>query len=155
MSRTIDFKALSKAVDLAVVYFGSHCHNFNPTNKTNAILLFEDSNGTEEYTPVGPGNMDHELFLTTAQRKNSQMHANPTHMSSYQSRDPEKGDWGGGINLQVYGKTALSGLPELADEACLLYGLIHQKMVSTIFVNTVLCASSNQKLFEHISKGLS
>lgn len=52
--------------------------------------------------------------------KAKRLHDHKGHASSWQTRDPEKGQYGGAIRTQKY-ILSFSGLPELADEALMLY----------------------------------
>lgn len=103
---------------------------------------------------MGTGNIKFTKYLASTQRKIQQLHDNPSHLTSYLSRDPENGLWGGGINLLEFGKIALSGLTEYGDEACLLNGLYNGSFISNTFVDMVLQQSNNFILFEKIRKGI-
>jgi len=153
----IDFIALRNAVELAVAAFIKNCPDANPNHKTGGVILHRCNRGVEQHTTVGTLSMQsvYEDLLTTARRKIEQLQIHFTHMTSYQSRDPEKGLWGGGLNLFCNGQVALSGLPELADEACLMCGLVQCDLVIIEpFVTKALKISDNTALYKRICKGI-
>lgn len=60
---------------------------------------------------------DHEQYLVFSQEKAERLHGHwHQHLSSWQSRDPDKGCWGGAIcaDEMIF---SFSGLPEKVDEA--------------------------------------
>ncbi len=150
----IDFIKAYHQINKAVCFFAKNCNEFNPKGKKSAILVYENPQRKQDARPVGTGNIKYAKYLEIAQRKIQQLHDNPSHLTSYLSRDPENGLYGGGINLLEFGKIALSGLTEHGDEACLLNGLYSGSFISYTFVDMVLQQSNNFALFEKIRKGM-
>lgn len=155
----VDFSALHSAVDRAVASFIRNCSDANPNHKTGGVLLHRSNRGVEQHTGVGTITRESVLyddFLATARRKIKQLRLSFKYcMTSYESRDPENGLWGGGLNISCYGQVALSGLPELADEACLLCGLVVCDLVDYIpFAIKVLSVSDNTELYNKIMEGM-
>ena len=71
-------------------------------------------------TPIGEVLPEKLLkYLSLCQEKARRLWGNPDHVSSWESRNEEKGQWGGAIR---YGSLilSLSGFPELGDEAIML-----------------------------------
>ena len=65
-------------------------------------------------------------YFRLCREKANRLASFPTHCSSWQSRDPENGMWGGAVKVNgvIY---SLSGFPELGDEAIMLIlAEIHQ-----------------------------
>ena len=60
-----------------------------------------------------------QKYLELAQEKARRLAEHPDHWSSWQSRNPDEGKWGGAVNAGAY-IFSFSGLPELADEAAML-----------------------------------
>jgi hypothetical protein len=58
-------------------------------------------------------------YLALCQEKALRLVSNPQHVSSWESRDPENGKWGGAVRVDnlIY---SFSGFPELGDEATML-----------------------------------
>ncbi|MEJ0021269.1 MAG: hypothetical protein WDN47_01665 [Candidatus Doudnabacteria bacterium] len=66
-----------------------------------------------------------EKYLTNCVEKAGRLAEHPEHLSSWESRDPDKQQWGGairGFDPFIY---SLSGLPELGDEAVMI-ALVHK-----------------------------
>lgn len=60
-----------------------------------------------------------EKYYKLSQEKAKRLYAHPEHLSSWQSRNPDQGEWGGSIRIENY-IFSFSGLPELIDEALML-----------------------------------
>ena len=56
------------------------------------------------------------------QEKAKRLVQHPDHKSSWESRNPEAGQWGGAISVSAFGSLifSMSGFPELGDEAIML-----------------------------------
>lgn len=54
-----------------------------------------------------------------AEEKNGRLASHPDHQSSYESRNPDRNEWGGAIRVMDK-LLSFSGLPELGDEALML-----------------------------------
>jgi hypothetical protein len=72
-----------------------------------------------------------------SQEKLSRLARHPEHWSSWQSRDPDRGEWGGGIRLGDGHMLGFSGLTEEGDEAvCLVaaigFGALDEKQARNI-----------------------
>jgi len=153
----IDFLALHGAVERAVASYIRICKDTDPNEISGGVLLHRSNRGVEKHTGVGTITQKSELYndlLSTARRLIEQL-VPPLkyHMTSYQNRDPEKGLLGGGLNISCMGKVAMTGLPELANEACLMCGLVQCDLVSDTFVTKALNISDNTALYECIHKG--
>jgi hypothetical protein len=84
------------------------------------------SSGRPIYPPHQIGTIPEEKLrrykrLATAV-KPGQLVGNPSHVSSWQSRDPDRDLWGGAVAMSDDDIFSLSGLPELADEGTVLAG---------------------------------
>ena len=153
----VDFKILKSAVETAVNFFTQQCPDINPEGKTGAVLLFEDPRGVEYIDTVGTladGASCLLAHITSAKMKTTQLRQHITHITSFQSTTSENGIDATGINLFCNGKVALSGLPELACEACLMYGLAMCDLVTDKFITRALAVSQNVSLYKRIHKGL-
>ncbi|HEX8591259.1 MAG TPA: hypothetical protein VF696_00710 [Candidatus Paceibacterota bacterium] len=60
-----------------------------------------------------PGKLDR--YLTFSQEKARRLAAHPEHRLSFESRDPEKDQWGGAVRGDMF-IVSFSGLPERLDE---------------------------------------
>ena len=138
-------------MERAVNFFCKNLPEFNPKSKTGGVLVYADIVGNE-FGRALVGKCDNEeKSYTTAKRKIRQMLDNPGHLSSYASRDPENGLWGGGIHIFRTGLFAFSGLPELADEACLLKALENCGLITDLqFIIEVLALSDN-RIYERLA----
>ncbi len=140
--QVIDFQKLLKLMKIEVNDF-IKSESLNPKKKTGGFLLNADEEGIISDS-VLVGTVDNEKESEeTAIRKIDQLIKNPDHISSYLSRDPKNGLWGGAIRIPGYGIVAFSGLPELGDEACLLKSLLKMKLIDNDFVTRVTNISNN------------
>ena len=82
-----------------------------------------------------------EKYLAFCQEKARRLALHPEHTSSWQSRNPEDNQWGGAIRCGKY-IYSFSGLPELGDEALMMYaaaicdGLLYTSNLDTIALNS-------------------
>ena len=62
-------------------------------------------------------------YFEFCQEKKDRLYKNPGHISSWQSRQPEKDKYGGAVRtaLDGYYILSMSGLPEHGDEAVMVY----------------------------------
>jgi len=74
--------------------------------------------------------------------KGERLFHHPKHISSWQSRDSEKGRWGGAIVANEL-IISFSGLPELLDEAAVLAFAIFLRWISPEQVEKIAKISSN------------
>ncbi|PLX27349.1 hypothetical protein C0583_03460 [Candidatus Parcubacteria bacterium] len=147
-----EFGLLKGEMTNAVNAFISGCKEFNPKGKTGGILVCADIDGNIiASAQIGEIEGDPQKYYDTAYRKIQQMVDNPGHLSSYPSRDPEKGKWGGGIHLFEIGLFAFSGLPELADEACLLKALDNRGLILDLQFMVEVLALSENRIFENLN----
>lgn len=65
------------------------------------------------------------------------------HMTSYESRDPDNGKWGGAIVADAF-ILSFSGLPEQADEAIMLIVAFELDLLSTINVRDIAKKNNNE-----------
>lgn len=152
MAPKVDFGLLAFEMGRAIGYFVNNCSDFNPKGKTGGVLVYADLDGKEvDFMQIGEILDDPEKYYKTALRKIKQLVDNPAHFSSYMSRDPDNGLWGGGVRILGVGIFAFSGLPELADEACLLKALDNADLIEdTQWIERILSFSRN-KIFERLN----
>ncbi len=147
----VNFEQLTDEMARAVMAFRERCAEFNPKDKTGGVLVYADINGKEiRMSLICPADSDTVSCYETARRKIKQMADNPGHISSYLSRDPENGLWGGGIHVWEVGLFAFSGLPELADEACLLKALENCGLITDPQIIVKVLAWSENKIYERL-----
>jgi hypothetical protein len=139
-----DFDQLAEAMEKNIKLFVEKCQDLNPKNKTGGCLVYMHQDGSDNFSFLGTNIGDREKYYDTAFRKIGQLRDNPDHISSYQSRDPESGLWGGGFKLPWLGWVSFSGLPELADEACLLKSCVDAGLLTD--------SEDDQKLVKEILK---
>jgi hypothetical protein len=60
-------------------------------------------------------------YLALSQEKAMRLASHPEHFASFESRDEKDGKWGGAVRPCVSTIISFSGLPELADEALMLF----------------------------------
>jgi len=132
--------AMAKAVEL----FRVRCPDLNPKGKIGGVLVFADIFGKVAWRVEIWSVPDEDLpkYVANAERKIQQLRENPRHKSSFQSRNPKNGQWGGGLRTP-WGMMAFSGLPEAADEACLLKALLSCRLVTWDYTREIVCLSSN------------
>lgn len=145
--------SVSREIRRAVKFFVENLTNLNPKNKTGGVLYYRKAiYATGRLVTVGDIIDDLEKYYSTATRKVKQLEDNPEHISSYESRNPDANPpiWGGGIFVPGVGYFAFSGLPELADEACVLKALQKLGFVDEKFIDRVLEISGNT-IFEQLA----
>lgn len=143
-----NFNQLVEAMKKNINLFVEKCPDLNLKNKTGGCLNYVHDDGSDNFRFLGVNINDQKKYYNTASRKIGQLRDNLEHVSSHQSRDPEKGFWGGGIRLPGGDWVAFSGLPEQADEACLLkscidIGLITDSEEDQRLVKEILEISDN------------
>jgi len=139
-----DFNHLSLLMQSAILEFIAKGKKFNPNNKTGGCLAYDDNNGGTNFKFLGSNIDDEKKYYETAFCKIQQLKDNPGHISSFQSRNPDNGFWGGGVMLVGKdGYMSFSGLPELGDEACLLKALLNAKHYRKENVKAILALSNN------------
>ena len=147
----LSFKRLTREMERAVNFFCENLPEFNPKDKTGGVLVYTDIDGHEFGRALIGRSIEEEICYATAKRKIQQLLDNPSHLSSYVSRDPKNGLWGGGIHIFRIGLFAFSGLPELADEACLLKALENCGLITDLqFIMEVLALSEN-RIYERLN----
>lgn len=72
----------------------------------------------EQIGEIGPEKP--EKYQQVSKEKATRLRAHPEHRTSWQSRNPEQGQWGGAIRTIDGWIFSFSGLPELWDEALML-----------------------------------
>lgn len=92
-----------------------------------------------------------EKYIEFTKEKTLRLRAHPKHSSSWQSRNPDEGKWGGAILATNYARCilAFSGLPELGDEAAMLLAALEVRLITRQYAHDVATASNN-----HIFKRL-
>ncbi len=122
-------------------------HNPSP-EKTGGYLTVRRISDGKILLAVGIGSLDenkrakyHEFSLEKANR----LLTNSEHLSSWQSRDPANGKWGGAIRA-TKGDVIISfsGLPELLDEAVCLRLAIEFDLIDENTHNEIKGISQNQ-----------
>ncbi len=77
--------------------------------------------------------------------KSDRLLAHPDHISSWQSRHPEEGQWGGAIRATSADRViSFSGLPELIDEALVLVLAFVTGLINSDEFKTAVLKSNNQ-----------
>lgn len=69
------------------------------------------------------------------------------HLSSWQSRNPDRNQWGGAI-LTKDDIVSFSGMPELTDEVLLLVACVALRAISTRRADRIALASSNDAYWD-------
>ena len=90
-------KMFSEVRDLmikAIEKFIEKGQTFNPNGKSGGCLAYDDGNGNTNFTLVGSNIGDEKKYYQTALRKIQQMKDHSDHVSSWQSRNPDNGEWG-------------------------------------------------------------
>jgi hypothetical protein len=62
-----------------------------------------------------------DAYFTFSVEKARRLHAHPDHYTSFQSRDVESGKYAGAIVCRLHTILSFSGLPEMADEALMIF----------------------------------
>lgn len=94
-----------------------------PTDRKGVYLCLADSSGFPlVISAIGEVPEDkRQRYFDLCQEKALRLANNANHLSSYQTRNPEKDLWGGAIRCQEEGLIiSCSGLPELADESLVM-----------------------------------
>ena len=73
-------------------------------------------------------------YLAFCQEKAGRLAGNRGHLSSWESRDPQKDHWGGAIRFNDY-ILSFSGLPEMGDEAAMLVAAMRSNIGATVVKN--------------------
>lgn len=97
------------------------------------------------HIPIDKAQKYHDLAIEKAQR----LIARPDTMSSYQTRLPGYGKWGGAIASRGGIVLSFSGLPEHADEALML-ALGHDLKLVTLIEGSVISQLSNNQIYPHL-----
>ena len=81
-----------------------------------------------------------------AAEKAARLIQNPEHISSFQSRNPEAGQWGGAIRANDQLIFSMSGMPEHVDEAINLSVALKTGVISEARLMDIVNASRNPYL---------
>ncbi|MBX2866908.1 hypothetical protein KTR10_03060 [Candidatus Kaiserbacteria bacterium] len=93
-----------------------------------------------------------DKYQHLAQEKATRILANQVAASSWQTRDPDQGQWGGGIRTAPDTAIAFSGFPELVDEAfCLALARMAGWMAEDE-ISIVTAFSRNEMLYRLVLK---
>jgi len=99
--------------------------------------------------PIGEINPEkREKYELFAEEKMRRLMKNPSHFSSWQTRNPEEGKWGGAIRLPQC-LLSFSGLPELLDEAFMV-GLAYRSDLIGRTEAHIICTASNNRFLRDV-----
>lgn len=84
-----------------------------------------------------------ERRFRLSQEKATRLAAHPDHFSSWQSRNPDKDQWGGAIRTRGP-IVSFSGLPEKADEAICLATAWRCGLIDTVTIDELVKVSDNE-----------
>lgn len=87
-----------------------------------------------------------EMSFELCQKNGRRLLMNPDHVSSWQTRNAEEGQYGGAIRANDY-VFSFSGLTEIADEAVLVETCLSLGLLSTLVAERIVEASANPLLF--------
>lgn len=113
--------------------------------KTGAYFCFTDGmTGDPFFDPVSIGEVPREkaeIYLAFCQEKARRLASHPSHLASWESRNPDAGQWGGAVRAGDI-ILSISGLPEMGDEALML---IMAEIYAVIFMggNSVMRAAAS------------
>lgn len=151
---SLDALALKKLAELTVVAVAEAFGD----GRTGGCLHARLTDGTPLLDELLVGQPDpaklSKYIEFATQEKPDRLLEHPTHILSWQSRNPDANQWGGAIILPM-GVThsiviAFSGFPEMVDEAFCLALAVQMKWVSITAANEIAAISSNQALFHQI-----
>lgn len=94
-----------------------------------------------------------EKYFRYAVKKARRLGKHPKHVSSWQSRNPERGQWGGAVRAHTDFIISFSGLPESWDEAAMLLTVIDTYSAPGPSLALAVRIKGNeqfQKLFAHV-----
>ena len=86
-------------------------------------------------------------YLSFCQEKAKRLAEHPDHLSSWESRNPEKEQWGGAVRVGEF-IFSFSGLPEMGDEAVML------AVADSHYVDTKDVTATLNKIAERSNNGL-
>jgi len=113
---------------------------------SDPIILGEIINGKEEVYKEFAGEKCHRLAT---------MHRDKGHELSSQSRDPKQKMWGGGVLLPGEDCSyyiAISGLPEMCDEAAMLITTVRLGMRTVEDATRLAHISNNEVFLDHLEE---
>lgn len=128
--------------------------NPKPERNSGCFTLFDGETGAViEYRHAGPAEAS-ENYERLSREKGARLFRHLKELSSWQSRNPENGEWGGAIRT-VLSIFSFSGLPELGDEAIVLVAAMRLGYLGPKGASRIAGISGNhffQELFSFCQK---
>lgn len=145
--RRIDVQEI---IDVTIAGVRLAIEHLNDPSRRGGYFCLVEPEGNQMALPtlvLGIGTVPAEKgprYLALAQEKARRLAKHPEHRSSWQSRNPDKDEWGGAIVASPY-IFSFSGLsPDTADEAAMLMVAVELGYLELVKALTIAKLSANQ-----------